>query len=83
LDIKNQRGDGSLRFLEGVNAYKMDLQDEYNVSDIFKVFFFYLFLFDVGDDSRSNSFEERRHNAIMATTSKDLLGVFIGSILRP
>ena len=33
------RGDGSLRFLERVNAYKMDLQDEYNVIDIFKVFF--------------------------------------------
>jgi len=50
---------------------------------IYSKLFFYLFLFDVGDDSRSNSFEERRHNAIMATTSKDLLGVFIRSILRP
>jgi hypothetical protein len=50
---------------------------------IYSKLFFYLFLFDAGDDSRSNSFEERRHNAIMATTSKDLLGVFIGSILRP
>jgi hypothetical protein len=44
LDIKNQRGDGSLRFLEGVNAYKMDPQDEYNVSDIFKVIFLSFFV---------------------------------------
>ena len=31
------RRDGSFRFLEGVNAYKVDLQREYNISIIFKV----------------------------------------------
>jgi hypothetical protein len=48
------RGYGSFRFLEGVNAYKVDLQYEYNVSVIFKVYD--LFLFDVGDDLRLNLF---------------------------
>ena len=50
------RGDDSFTFLEGVNAYKVDLQGEYNVSTTFKVYD--LSLFDVGDDSRSNHFEE-------------------------
>jgi hypothetical protein len=48
------RGDGSFRILEGVNAYKVDLKGEHNVSAIFKVY--NLFLFDVGDDLRSNLF---------------------------
>jgi hypothetical protein len=47
------RGDGSFRFLKGVNAHKVD-QGEYNVSVIFKKN--YLSLFDVGDDSRLNFF---------------------------
>ena len=75
------RGYGSFRFLEGVNAYKVDLQYEYNVSVIFKVYD--LSLFDVGDDSKSNSFEKREDNAILTATSKELLGVSIRSILRP
>jgi len=44
------RWDDSFRFLKRVNAYKVDLQDEYNVSAIFKVS--NLFWFDVGDDPR-------------------------------
>jgi hypothetical protein len=44
------RWDDSFRFLKRVNAYKVDLQDEYNVSAIFKVS--NIFLFDVGDDPR-------------------------------
>jgi hypothetical protein len=31
------RGDGSFKFLEGVNANKVNLQGEYNISAIFKV----------------------------------------------
>jgi hypothetical protein len=31
---------------------------------------------------RLNSFEEKRDEVILATTPKDSLGVFIGSILR-
>jgi len=74
-------GFGSFRFLKGVNAYKMNLQDEYNVSVIFKVF--NLFLFNVSDDSRSNSFEERGDDVILAMTLNDPLGVSIMYILRP
>jgi len=51
------RGDDSFRFLKWVNAYKVSLQGEYNVSVVFKVSD--LSLFDVGDNSRLNSFEER------------------------
>lgn len=65
----------------GVNAYKVSLQGEYNVSALFKVSD--LSLFDVGDDSRLNSFEEIGDDAILATTSNDPLRVSIGSILRP
>jgi hypothetical protein len=71
----------SFKFLEGFNASKMNLQGEYNVSAIFKAYD--LSLFDVGDYSRSNPFEEREDGVILATTSKDPLRVFIGSILRP
>jgi len=74
-------GYGSFKFLKGVNAYKMNLQGEYNVSVIFKVS--NLFLFNVGDDSRLNSFEERGDDVILAMTLKDLLGVSIRYILRP
>jgi hypothetical protein len=43
--------------------------------------FFYLYLFDVVEDSRSNSFNERWDNMIQ-TTSKDPLEVLDGSITR-
>jgi hypothetical protein len=56
------------------------LQDEENVIAISKVYD--LFLFDIGDGLRLNSFEEKRDDVILATTPKDSLGVFIGSILR-
>jgi len=42
------REDGSFKFLEEVNAYKMNLQGEYNFSVIFKVS--NLSLFDASDD---------------------------------
>jgi hypothetical protein len=42
------REDGSFQFLEGVNANKVNLQGEYNISAIFKVSNSYLF--DVSDD---------------------------------
>ena len=74
------RGDDSFRFLEGFNAYKVDLQDKYNINAIFKVFF-YLSLFNVSDDSRLSPFDERR-NMILDTTSKNPLGVSIESILK-
>jgi len=44
------------------NAYKVDLPGEYGVSAIFNVSD--LSLFDIGDDSRSNPFEEWGDDAI-------------------
>ena len=73
--------DDSFRFLEGVNFYKWI----YKVSIMLEIYskFFIFFLFDVGDDSKSNYFEKRGNDVILATTSKDPLGVSIKPILRP
>jgi hypothetical protein len=53
------RRDGPFQVLERINdnACKLDLPGEYNISATFNVSD--LSLFDVGDDSRSNPFEER------------------------
>ena len=53
------RRDGPFQVLEIINdnAYKLDLPSEYNISATFNVFD--LSPFDVGDDSRTNPFEER------------------------
>jgi hypothetical protein len=58
------RIDGSFQILERINdnTYKVDLLSEYDVSTTFNVS--NLSLFDVGEDSRSNSFEERGDDAI-------------------
>jgi hypothetical protein len=52
------RGDGPYQIIERINdnAYKVDLLGEYGVSATFNVSD--LSSFDVGDDSRSNPFEE-------------------------
>ena len=56
------RGDGIFQVLARINdnAYKLDLPSEYNISATFNVSD--LSPFDVGDDSRTNPFEERRNN---------------------
>jgi hypothetical protein len=58
------RTDGSFQILERINdnTYKVDLLSEYDVSVTFNVS--NLSLFYVGEDSRSNSFEERGDDAI-------------------
>jgi hypothetical protein len=58
------RTGGSFQILERINdnTYKVDLLSEYDVSATFN--FSNLSLFDVGEDSRSNSFEERGDDAI-------------------
>jgi hypothetical protein len=54
------KGDGPIQILKLINdnSYKVDLLGEYNVTATFNVY--NLSLFDLGDDSRSNSFKERR-----------------------
>jgi hypothetical protein len=74
------RRDGPFQIIERINdnAYKMDLPGEYDVSVTFNVA--ELSLFDVGDDSRLNSFEERGDDAIQAP--KDPMDVPVGPITR-
>ena len=75
------RGDGPFQVLERINdnAYKLDLLGEYNNSATFNVSD--LSPFDVGDDSRTNPFEERgndeNHKAF-----KDPLHVPVGPITK-
>jgi hypothetical protein len=58
------RGDGSFQILERINknTYTVDLLGEYSVNDTFTIYDIYLF--DVGNDSRLNSFEERGDDTI-------------------
>ena len=58
------RGDVPYQIIEMINdnAYKVDLPGEYGVSSTFNVSD--LSSFDVGDDLRSNPFEERGDDAI-------------------
>jgi hypothetical protein len=74
------QGDGPYQIIERINdnAYKVDLPGEYGVSATFNVSD--LSLFDVGDDSRLNPFEEQGDDAIQ--TSKDPLEVLVGPVTR-
>ena len=60
------RGDGPYQVLESINdnTYKLDLPDEYNVSVTFNVID--LSPFDVGDDLRTNHFQEKGNYGGMA-----------------
>jgi hypothetical protein len=73
--------DGPFQIIKKVNdnAYKVDLPGEYNVSATFNVSDNYLF--DVGDDSRMNPFEERGNDTIQATP-RDLLEIIGGLVIR-
>jgi hypothetical protein len=77
------RGDGPFQILEKINdnAYKVDLPGEYNVSATFNVSD--PSPFDVGEDSRSNPFEERGNDGNQGEPSlKDPLQVPEGPITR-
>jgi hypothetical protein len=76
------RGDDPFQVLERINdnAYKLDLPGEYNISATFNVSD--LSLFDVGDDSRSNPFEERGNDENQQALLKDPLHVPVGPITR-
>jgi hypothetical protein len=81
------RGDGPFQILERINdnAYKVDLPCEYVVSAT-SINVSGITLFDVGDDSRSNPFEERGDDADQPYTKRnhanDPLEVPIGPITR-
>jgi hypothetical protein len=76
----------SFQILERINdnAYKVELPGEYGGSATFN--FSDLTLFDVGDDSRSNPFEERGDDEDQPNTKRnhanDPLEVPIGPITR-
>uniref|UniRef100_A0A2N9J6M3 Reverse transcriptase domain-containing protein n=1 Tax=Fagus sylvatica TaxID=28930 RepID=A0A2N9J6M3_FAGSY len=77
------RGDGPFQILEKINdnAPKVDLPGEYKVSATFTVSD--LSPFDVGEDSRSNPFEERGNDGNQSGPSlKDPLQVPDGPITR-
>ena len=75
------RGDGPFQVLERVNdnAYKLDLLGEYNISATFNVSD--LSPFDVGDDSRTNPFEESGNDENQQAF-KDPLHVPVGPITK-
>jgi hypothetical protein len=76
------RGDGPFEVLAMTNnnAYKLDLQGEFNISAIFNVSNHSPF--DVGDDSRTNPFEKRGSDENQQTSLKDPLHVPVGPITR-
>jgi hypothetical protein len=76
------RGDDPFQVIERINdnAYKLDLPGEYDISATFDVSD--LSLFDVGDDSRSNPFEEMGSDKNRQTPLKDPLHIPVGPITR-
>jgi hypothetical protein len=74
------RGEGPFQVLERINdnAYKLDLPGEYNISATFNVSDFSLF--DVGENSRLNPFEERGNDENQQAPLKDPLHVPVGPI---
>ena len=73
--------DGHFQIIERINdnAYKIDLLGEYSVNVTFNVVD--LSFFDVGDDSRSNSFQKIGNDTIQATPN-DQLEVPVGLVTR-
>jgi hypothetical protein len=76
------RGDGPFQVLARINnnAYKLDLPGEYNISATFNVFD--IPPFDVGDDLRTNPFEERGNDENQHASLKDPLHVLVELITR-
>ena len=77
------RGDGPFQVLECINdnAYKLDLPGEYNVSSTFNVTD--LSPFDVGDDLRTNPFQEGGNDGSMGRKwSVDPLEIPLGPMTQ-
>ena len=77
----HSKGDGPFQVLARINnnAYKLDFPDEYNISTTFNIS--NLSPFDVGDDQKTNPFEERGNDENQQVL-KDSLHVLIGPITR-
>ena len=75
------KGDGPFQVFARINdnTYKLDLLDKYNISAIFNAPD--LFPFDVGDNSRTNTFEEGGNDENQQVL-KDPLHVLVGPITR-
>ncbi|KAI9200221.1 hypothetical protein LWI28_004400 [Acer negundo] len=76
------RGDGPFQVIERINdnAYKLDLLGEYNISASFNVSD--LSPFDVGDDLRTNPFQEGGNDENKGAALRDPLHVPAGPITR-
>ncbi|KAI9154535.1 hypothetical protein LWI28_027647 [Acer negundo] len=76
------RGDGPFQVIERINdnAYKLDLPGEYNISASFNVSD--LSPFDVGDDLRTNHFQERGNDENKGAALRDPLHVPASPITR-
>ena len=76
------RGDDPFQVLARINnnTYKLDLPGEYNISATFN--FFDISPFDVGEDLRTNPFEERGNDDNQQASLKDPLHVPVRSITR-
>ncbi|KAL5752228.1 hypothetical protein ACOSQ2_022735 [Xanthoceras sorbifolium] len=76
------RGDGPFQVIERINdnAYKLDLPGAYNVSASFNVSD--LSPFDVGDDLKTNPFQEGGNDEDKGAAPRDPLHVPIGPITR-
>ena len=74
--------DGPFQVLVRINdnAYKLDLPSEYNISVTFNVSD--LSPFNVGNESRTNPFEERKNNENQQAPLKDPLHVSFVPITR-
>ena len=76
-------GDGPFQVLEHINdsAYNLDFPGEYNVNATFNVT--NLSHFDVGDDLKTNAFQEEENDKGMTNKwNVDLIQVLVGPITR-
>ena len=76
------KGDGPFQDIEWINnnTYNVKLRNEYDVNATFNIY--NLSLFDVGDDLKLNSFENRGTDKNQEASPNDPLEISIGLITR-
>jgi len=77
-----REGDGPFQIIEQINdnAYKVELLGKYSISATFNIS--NISLFDVGDNSRANIFEERANYVILTSTPRDPLEFSLGLVVK-